>query len=78
MLQARRLWVRVPIRSLNVFNLPNPSRCIMALEFTQTNRNEYQKMFLGSKAKLACKADNLTPSVCWLSRKCGSLTSHIL
>jgi hypothetical protein len=27
-----------------------------------SNRNEYQKMFLGSKAWLACKADNLSPS----------------
>jgi hypothetical protein len=35
MLQAGRSRVLVPIRTLNVFNLPNPSGRTRALEFTQ-------------------------------------------
>jgi hypothetical protein len=35
-------------------------------------------MFLGSKARLAYEADNLTPSVSGLSRQCGMLNiSHL-
>jgi hypothetical protein len=32
----------------------------MALEFSPSNINEYQKMFLGSETRPARKADNLT------------------
>jgi hypothetical protein len=35
MLRAGSSRVRVPMRSLNFFNLPNPSSRTMALEFTQ-------------------------------------------
>jgi hypothetical protein len=35
MLQARRSWVGVLIRSLDLFSLPNPSSRTMALGFTQ-------------------------------------------
>jgi hypothetical protein len=35
MLHATRLLVRAPIRSLNVFSVPNPSSRTMALGFTQ-------------------------------------------
>jgi hypothetical protein len=35
MLRAGRSQVRVPMTSLNVFNLPNLSSLTMALEFTQ-------------------------------------------
>jgi hypothetical protein len=42
------------------FSLPNLSSRVMALVFTQPlNRNEYQKVFLGSKA-LPTRKDNLT------------------
>jgi hypothetical protein len=44
MLQAGRLQVRILKGSLDFFNLPNPSRCAMALGLTQpltelSNRN---------------------------------------
>jgi hypothetical protein len=35
MLQAGRSWVRFPMRLLNFFNWPNPSRHNMALGSTQ-------------------------------------------
>jgi hypothetical protein len=44
---ARRLQVRVPIRSLNFFNLPKPSIRSMALGLTQ----HLTEMFLGSRAE---------------------------
>jgi hypothetical protein len=34
-LQAGRSWVRVPMRSLDLFNLPNPSSRTVALGSTQ-------------------------------------------
>jgi hypothetical protein len=37
------------------------------------NRNEYQNMFLGRKARMAHKADNRTPFVNRLYRKYGIL-----
>jgi hypothetical protein len=33
---------------------------ILPRGFSVSNRNEYQKMFLGSKSLPSCKADNLT------------------
>jgi hypothetical protein len=41
MLQARRSWVKVPMRQLNCFILPLPSSHAMALLFTQplTDKN---------------------------------------
>jgi hypothetical protein len=42
------------------FNFPNPSSRTMDLGFTVSNRNEYQKMFLGSKARPTREADSLT------------------
>jgi hypothetical protein len=39
----------------------NPSSCTMTIGvYSASNRNEYQKIFLGSKARPACKADNIT------------------
>jgi hypothetical protein len=35
MLQDRKSWVQIPMRSLDVFNLPNPSNRTKALGFTQ-------------------------------------------
>jgi hypothetical protein len=57
----------------NLLNLPailGPGVC------SASNKNEYQKqknMFLGSRARPACTADILTPSVSRLSRQCGIL-----
>jgi hypothetical protein len=41
--------------------------------YSASNRNEYQKMFLGSKARSEHKADNSPPSLSPLSTKCGIL-----
>jgi hypothetical protein len=58
MLQAVRFVCLNPNEVIEFFNLPNPSSCTMALRLT--HRNEYQKMFLGSRVQLVSKADNLT------------------
>jgi hypothetical protein len=60
MLQAGRSRVRVPMRSLYDFSLPNPSSRTRALGFTQPLTNEFQKIFLLGKVLSARKADNLT------------------
>jgi hypothetical protein len=44
--------------------------------YSASDRNEYQKqkvMFLVSRARPGREADNLPPSVSWLSRQCGIL-----
>jgi hypothetical protein len=58
-LQAGMSRVRFPIRSLKVFNLPNLSSRTMALGLTQPVTG-VPGIFLGSKARPMCKADNLT------------------
>jgi hypothetical protein len=68
MIEAKKSQVRVMMRSLNFFNLPNPSSHTMALGFTdllgftltEMSTRRTQIMFLGSGAWLACKAVNLT------------------
>jgi hypothetical protein len=60
MLQAGRLRVRVLMRSLNFFNLPNPSSCTMALGFTQPLTETSTRRYSGGKVRPACQADNLT------------------
>jgi hypothetical protein len=63
MLQAGRLRVRAPMRSLNFFLFPIYLILQAALVpgiYSSYNRNEYHKIFLGSKARPALKADNLT------------------
>jgi hypothetical protein len=62
-MQAGRPRVRVPMRSLNCFKLPNSSSRTMALGLTQpltemSTRNH--KMFLESRARPMRKADNFT------------------
>jgi hypothetical protein len=63
MLQAGRLRVRVLMRSLDFFNLPNPSSHIMALGSTLplTEMNNWN--LPGGKGWLAHKADSL-PALC--------------
>jgi hypothetical protein len=60
MVQAGRQWVRVPMRLLDVFNLPNPSSCTMALETTQPLTEMSTTCLPGRKRLPARKADKLT------------------
>jgi hypothetical protein len=68
MLKARRLRVR-----FDFFSLLNPSSSNLALRFTQSNENEYQEFFCGAKRGRRVRLRTLSPFVCRLSRKCGSL-----
>jgi hypothetical protein len=60
MLQAGRSWVRVPIRLLNFFNLPNPSSRTIALESTQALTEMSTRNLSGGKERPARKADKFT------------------
>jgi hypothetical protein len=55
MLQAGRSCFRDPMRSLNFFNLPNPSGLTRALGFTQRLTDMITRniriVFLGSRAR---------------------------
>jgi hypothetical protein len=65
----RRLRVRIPTRPLNFFSLLNPSSCSMVLGLIQSLTEMSTKdLRERSKARPARKADNLTPSLSWLSR----------
>jgi hypothetical protein len=59
-LQAGRSWVRIPMMSLNFFNLPNPSSHNMALGSTHPLTEMSTRKIPGCKRQRACKADNLT------------------
>jgi hypothetical protein len=65
MLQAGRSRVLIPMRSLDVFNLPNPSIRTMALGSAQPLTEMSTKNPPGAKRWPACKAD-LT-AICELS-----------
>jgi hypothetical protein len=60
MLQARRSQVRDLMRSLDFFNLPNPSSCTVALGSTQPLTEMSTSYLPGGKGRPACEADNLT------------------
>jgi hypothetical protein len=60
MLQAGRSRVRVPMRSLKFFNLPNPCSRTMALGSTQPLTDMSMRNLPGAKWWPARKADNLT------------------
>jgi hypothetical protein len=60
------------MRSLNFFNLPNPSSCTMALGLL-TEMSRVPGIFLGVKGGQHVKLLTLLPSVSQLSTKCGSL-----
>jgi hypothetical protein len=74
MLQAGRSQVRVPMKSLHFFNLPNPSGCTKAPGFTQPiTEMSTRRSFWGVKRGRHIKLTTLPPSVSWMSRKCGFL-----
>jgi hypothetical protein len=73
MLQAGRLRVLFPMRSLVFFNLSNLSSRTMVLGSTQPVTEMSTRNHPGGKGWLALKADNLTAICSRLSRKCGSL-----
>jgi hypothetical protein len=63
MLQAGRSRVRFPMRSLDFFNLPNPSNRTVFKGLTQPLTEMSTRNLLGGKGRPALKADNLT-AVC--------------
>jgi hypothetical protein len=60
MLEAGRLRVQFPMRSLDFFNGPNSSSRTMALGSTQPLTEMSAGNLPGGKEWPACKADNLT------------------
>jgi hypothetical protein len=60
MLQAGKSWVRFPIKSLDFFDLPNPSSRNMALGSTQPLTELSTRNLPGGHGRLAHKADNFT------------------
>jgi hypothetical protein len=60
MLQSGRSRVRVPMRSMDIFNLPNPSSRTMALGSTQPLTEMSTRNISAGKGRPARKADNLT------------------
>jgi hypothetical protein len=58
-LQAGKLRVRVPMRSLDFFSLPNPSNRLMALGLTQPLTEMSTRNLPGGKVLPTHKADNL-------------------
>jgi hypothetical protein len=59
MLQAGRSSVRFPMRSLDFFNLPNPSSRTMALRSTQPLTEMSARNIPGGKEQPEHKGDNL-------------------
>jgi hypothetical protein len=57
MLQAVRSRVHAPMRSLFIFNLPNPSSRTMTLELTQPVKEVSTRNFPGGKGRPARKSD---------------------
>jgi hypothetical protein len=77
MLHAGRSRVRIPMRWIFFFNLPNPSSRSMALRSTQPLTEMSTRNLHEGKGLPARKADNLTYSVSRLTRQnVGVSTSH--
>jgi hypothetical protein len=73
MLQAWRLWVLFPMRSLDSsidLNLPAAPWPWVS---TQPLTNEYQEFSWGVKGGQHVRLTILLPPMSWLSRRCGSL-----
>jgi hypothetical protein len=73
MLQAGRSRVRFPMRSLDFFNLPNPSSHTMALRSTQHLTEMSTGIFTGVTIGQHVGLTTSLPSLSWLSRISGSL-----
>jgi hypothetical protein len=72
MLQAGRSRVQVPMKSLDIFNCPNPSsRTTQPL--TEMSTRNILGIFLEVKGGRRVGLTNLPPSMSRLSRKCGNL-----
>jgi hypothetical protein len=65
MLRARRSRVRIPMRSMHSFNLPNHSSRTMALTLTRP--------LIEMSSRNVPGLTTSPSSVSWLSRKCGNL-----
>jgi hypothetical protein len=76
MLQTGRSRIRVMIRWIFFFNLPNPSRCTMVLGSTQP-LTKISIRNLGVKVSRRVSLTTLPPSVSQLAREnVGASTSH--
>jgi hypothetical protein len=74
MLRAGRPWVWVLIRLLIFFKIYLILLAALGPGvYSASNRNEYQKIFLGVKRGRRLRLTNLPPSVIRLSRHCGIL-----
>jgi hypothetical protein len=74
-IQAGKSRIRFPIRSLNFFNLLNPSNSTMALGLTQSlTEMSTRKRFLGVKRGWSVRLTTLQPSVSRLSIQCEILS----
>jgi hypothetical protein len=77
MLQAGRSRVRLPMRSLDFFNLPNPSSRTVVLGLTQPLIKMSNRNLLGGKQRPARKVTTSQPSIGRLSgENVGVSTSH--
>jgi hypothetical protein len=70
---TRQVMFSIPDEVTRFLNWPNPSSRTMALRSTQPLTEMSIRNLPGGKGRPKCKDDNLPPSVCRLSRKCGSL-----
>jgi hypothetical protein len=66
MLQSERVQVRIPMRSLDFFNLPNPFSQATYLWLTQPVIEMSPRSIPGSNAQATCKADSPT-AICVLT-----------
>jgi hypothetical protein len=74
---SRKVGVRLPMKSFDFFNWPNPSSCTMALRSTQPLTIMSTRNFPGRKGQPTCKADKFTTlSEPIFLENLGASTSH--